>query len=272
MSAAVKDVAKELYRFVEGGTGFIYTVTSSDEEETYDAGDGAELYVPITIGRDEVQGKGEMTRQNLTISFSIDNEVAKRWFVSSLDFPLTITVFSKENDEVEVEWKGRLASVAPKKSQIDFVFESVFTSMRRMGLRQRYQANCPHALYGKGCNLNKESFDVSGAVTFAENAVVTMPAAAAYADGYFSSGIFEDMDGNLRFIVSHVGSTLTLIRPMNTLLQYIADNGYGGLTCRIFPGCDRSTDVCHNRFNNLLNHGGFPFMPRKNPFGGSSIV
>lgn len=264
---------KELYRFVEGDSDFVYTVTSADSEDEYDAGSGVETYVPVALGRDEVESKGEMSRENLTISFSIDNPTARKWFLSSLDFPLTVAVFSKDlrTETVEIEWKGRLASVSPKKSEIEFTFESVFTSLRRMGLRQRYQVNCPHALYGKGCNIDKEDFAVTGSVTNVTNAVVTVPAAASYPDGYFSSGIFEDMNGNLRFVLSHVGSTLTLIRPMNTLADYAAANGYP-IPCRLFPGCNRAVDICNSRFGNLNNYGGFPFIPGKNPFGGSSIV
>lgn len=259
---------KELYRFVEGDSAFIYTVTSADEEAEY----AGETYVPVSMGRDEVESKGEMARDNLKISFSLANAVARKWFVSSLDFPLTLTVFSQEDNETEIEWKGRLSSVSPKKSEIEFTFESVFTSMRRMGLRQRYQVTCPHALYGKGCKLNKEDFDTPGTVTNVTNATVIVPEAAGFADGHFTSGIFEDNAGNLRFITSHVGSTLNLIRPMNPLIDFVAANGYAGLTCRLFPGCDRTTTTCNNRFGNLNNYGGFPFIPGKNPFGGSSIV
>lgn len=260
---------KELYRFVEGDSDFIYTVTSADEEAEYDG----DTYTPVPIGRDEVESKGEMTRENVKISFALDNEVARKWFLSSLDFPLTVTIYSQNEDlETETEWKGRLASVAPNRTEIEFTFESVFTSLRRIGLRQRYQITCPHALYGKGCKLDKDDFDTAGTITDVTNAVVTVPEAAGFADGYFASGIFEDNQGNLRFIMSHVGSTLTLIRPMNALIDYVGNNGYAGVTCRLFPGCDRSTTVCNDRFNNLDNHGGFPFIPGVNPFGGSSIV
>lgn len=267
-----REVYKELYRFVEGDSGAIYTVTNADETEVYDAGDGAETYAPVEIGRDEAVGKGNMERANVTISFALSNERVMNWFTSSLDFPITVTIFSKDEETYEVEWKGRLASVTPEKSTLKFVFESVFTSMRRMGLRQRYQITCPYSLYGDGCGLDKEDFDTSGAITNVTNNVVTFPAADAFADGYFNAGIFEDNVGNLRFITSHVGDQLTLIRPMNPLLAYIAENGYTGLTGRIFPGCDRSTQTCNDKFNNLLNHGGFPFMPNKNPFSGSSIA
>lgn len=257
---------RELYRFVEGDSGNVFTYTSADTPYTY----AGEVYVPVPVGRDEVENKGEMTRENVTISLSIDFTMAKKWFVMSLDFPLTVSIFSVENDVVEIEWKGRLASVAPKKSVIDFVFESVFTSMRRMGLRQRYQITCPHSLYGRGCNLNKESFATVAGVTAANNAVLTIPGAAAFDDGFFASGMFEDHNGNLRFITSHVGETITLIRPMNSVIAEGIENGFP-INCRLFPGCDRRNTTCNSRFNNLNNFGGFPFIPGKNPFDGSIV-
>ena len=222
---------KELYRFVEGDSDFVYTITSADTDEDYDG----ETYTPVSMGRDEIESKGELSRDNIKISLPLDNDTARKWFTSSLDFPLTVSIFSKEDDTVEIEFKGRLTSVAPKKSVIEFTFESIFTSLRRMGLRQRYQINCPHVLYGRGCGLDKDDFETAGTITDVTNSVITVPEAAAFADGYFSAGIFEDNAGNLRFILSHVGSVLTLIRPMNPLIEHVIENGYGGLTCRVFP-------------------------------------
>jgi len=259
---------QELYRFVEGNSDFIYTVTSADVEVEYNG----ETYVPVALGRDEVESKGEMSKENLKVSFSLANAIARKWFVSSLDFPLTLTIFSKEEDIIETEWKGRLTSVSPDKADISFTFESVFTSMRRMGLRQRYQVTCPHALYGKGCKLEKDDFEYSVSITDVTNTTITIPEAASFPAGFLKSGIFEDNAGNLRFITSHDGAEIKLIRPMNPLIEYVAINGYGGLVGRVFPGCDRTTNHCKNRFDNLDNYGGFPFIPGKNPFGGSSIV
>jgi hypothetical protein len=34
----------------------------------------------------------------------------------------------------------------------------------------------------------------------------------------------------------------------------------------LYPGCDRSLAMCDERFNNAVNHGGFPWLPNSNPF------
>ena len=74
------------------------------------------------------------------------------------------------------------------------------------------------------------------------------------------------------------GNVLSLSRPIETLAE-VSDgygNNYGGFygssTVTLYPGCTKSRAVCKNKFDNLNNYGGFPWIPTKNPFGGSSIV
>ena len=40
----------------------------------------------------------------------------------------------------------------------------------------------------------------------------------------------------------------------------------------IAPGCDLRAATCAVKFGNLANFGGFPEIPGRNPFGGTSIV
>lgn len=265
---------KELYRFVEGSS--VWTVTSGDSSEVYNG----ETYIPVTIGRSEAESKNELSRANLQITVDLDNAMGRRWLKNILDEVVSLTLFSKDGADVAVIWKGRLSSVKPEEIAITLVFESIFTSLRRPGLRAKYQRSCPHALYGRGCFLNKEDWAVTDVVTNVAGATVVMPIAATYPTGYFTSGMIEAPDGTLRFIINHVGDTLTLIRALDPLTAAFAEAGYGlsygeyfgGVKARIFPGCDRTKETCDSKFNNLLNMGGFPYIPIKNPFSGSSIV
>lgn len=271
--------SNSLYNIIISTTtadSLVWTLTSADTDETHNG----ETYISTAIGRNEVESKNELSRANLTVTVSLDNPMGRRWLRNTGDSVVTLNVFVKNEFETIVAWKGRLASVKPNEKSIELVFESIFTSLRRPGLRQRYQRTCPHVLYGAGCTLDKEDFAVSGEVTNVAGTVVTMPIAATYPNGFFNAGMIEAPDGTLRFVTSHVGQTLTLIRPLESLSEFFAKNGYGegygygygGLVVRIFPGCDRIKETCKNKFNNLNNFGGFPFIPLKNPFGGSSIV
>lgn len=265
---------KELYRFVEGSS--VWTVTSADSSEVYNG----ETYVPVTIGRSEAESKNELSRANLQITVDLDNEMGRRWLRSFLDEVITLSIFTKDGDDVGIVWKGRLSAIKPDNSSIVLVFESVFTSLRRPGLRARYQRSCPHTLYGRGCNLDKDDFAITGLVASVESNIVRMAVASGYPDGYFSAGMIEAPDGSLRFITDHKGDTLTLIRSLDPLTNAFLSAGYGmsyggyygGISARIFPGCDRTKEVCRNKFDNLPHYGGFPYIPLKNPFGGGSIV
>lgn len=256
----------------------VWTLTSADSDEVFNG----DTYVSTAVGRDEVQSKNELSKANLTVTVSLDNPMGRRWLRTSVDAIVGLTLFVKDMETATtvVGWKGRLASVKPTEKSIQLIFESVFTSLRRPGLRQRYQRTCPHALYGPGCNVAKEDFAVSGQVTNVDGTSVTMPVAASFPNGWFTAGMIEAPDGTMRFITAHSGSTLTLIRPLDSLSNAYANQGYGqaygygygGLVARIFPGCDRTTQTCKTKFNNLNNNGAFPFIPFKNPFSGSSIV
>lgn len=266
---------KELYRFVEGPQ--VWTVTSADEDETYND----EVYTSTTVGRNEIENKNQLSRANIEVSFSLDNQMARRWMRQTMETVVSLTIFAKDsNGVITVSWKGRLASVKPEKTAITLIFESVFTSLRRPGLRARYQRACRYVLYGRGCKLNKDDFAVIGQVTAVTGQTVVVPEAASFANGYFTGGMIEGPDGALRFITNHNGSTLTLIRMLESINEGFVNAGYGrgygmsygGLSCRIFPGCPRERNICNSRFDNLDNYGGFPFIPLRNPFDGSSIV
>lgn len=264
----------ELYRFVEGA--LIHTATSCDTDQVYNS----ETYVSTSLGRNEIENKNELSKENIEVYLSLDNPTGRRWLKSILDTVVTLTLFSKIDASVNVIWKGRLASVKPDASTITLIFESVFTSLRRPGLRNKYQKSCPYVLYGRGCNLNKNDFAVSSQITGVSGSVVTATAAASKPDGTYNAGMIQGPDGAFRFIINHVGTQLTLIRPLDSLTLGFANSGYGKgyglaygqLVANIYPGCDRTKETCKNVYNNLDNFGGWPFIPIKNPMAGSSIV
>lgn len=253
----------EFFKIVEGATVFNYTSSDSDIVHLGDT------YTPIAMGRTEVETKNELSRANVELSFSLDSEIGKRYMKSVIDTIVSLTIFSKQDATVNVTWKGRLASVKPQDSNVKLVFESVFTSLRRPGLRRRFQRNCPHVLYGRGCRLNKDDFDAAGVATFANGANYIVTGAGTFADGWFTGGMLKAPDGTFRFIIGHSGNNITLIRPIDSLTEAIAG---GSQPVTLYPGCDRSPQTCQGKFNNLANNGSFQFIPTRNPFSGSSFA
>jgi uncharacterized phage protein (TIGR02218 family) len=249
-----------LYKFAnERGT---FTYTSRASSVTYESTE----YVPQAITHGDVSSSGDMTKDALSLRMPRGNEVAQSLLVGEVDTPTTLTIFRGHEGDFVVYWRGRVASSSASGAGITLSCESVFTSMRRPGLRARYQRNCRHSLYGTGCGVSREAMKVVGSATAVDGTALVVSEAGGFADGYFIGG-YVRVGLATRFIVAHAGTALTLMRPMESL-----NSADLPAEVELFPGCDKSRETCAAKFGNLPNYGGFPWIPLKNPFGFTSIV
>lgn len=94
-----------------------------------------------------------------------------------------------------------------------------------------------------------------------------MPQADVLPSGYFSGGYIEWEVAigivERRFISDHTDAALTVTSAVGTLP--------GGTPVKIYPGCDHTLATCNTKFANAINYGGMPYIPTKNPFGGSPV-
>lgn len=257
----------ELYKFVENSNSWFYT--SGATAEVY----SGDTYLPLAgTSRTDTQVKNELSKANVDVTLPLSSELGMRHLRAIVEAFVGLTIYSKnEVGTVRVEWKGRLSGVRPDGAVIKLVFESIFTSLRRPGLRRRFQRTCPHSLYGRACGLDMEDWGALGDVTTVAGVTVVMANAAFFPDQYYRQGIIKASDGTLRFITNHVGNTLTLIRPLDQLSLDFATAPLA-TDATIYPGCNRLKETCKDTFDNILNNGSFPWLPTKNPVGGNSIV
>lgn len=264
-------IKTELFRFTEKDSAQVWTYTSGNEVVSYNAGFGLENYTPIPVGRTEVETRKELVRANIELTVPLDNIMGLKWLADHGEMFVFLTIFERAtNGDISVVWKGRLVNTVPGMTNIMLRFESVFTSLRRSGIRARYQKSCRHALYGPRCRLNAEDFAVAGTLTAATGTVVTVTQAALQPNGYYVGGMLRSPDGVLSFIVDHVGTQITLQTISYSLVSNMSE-GFP-VAVQIYPGCDRNRQTCIDKFNNLLNYGGFDWIPEVNPVGGTSIV
>jgi len=252
----------ELFRFVHGPTVWTY---SSGPEIDYNG----ETYVAFPIGRDDMQQTKELHKSPLEVLIPRTSELSLLYLAGNPEHIITLTVFRVHvgaSDGPVVYWKGRIVSADwPDNVTASLKCESVFTSLKRPGLRARYQRPCRRALYETGCNVDKAAYAVAGTVSAinAAKTVLTVAAADALADGWYSGGMVETPTGGFLFVTSHSGSSLTLANPCSLAVSDAVT---------IYPGCARNRETCKNKFNNILNFGGWPWIPSRNPFDGRSLV
>lgn len=269
-----------LYQFVEGEQ--VWRFTSRAEAWISAGSDGAEiLWEPAAVAHSDVVQTSEIERGRLKLVWPLSQPFARRFLAPMANTPITLTIFRGHEQvpgETVAHWKGRVVGAEVEGSRILLTCESIFSTLRRAGVRAKYQRLCRHALYGRGCGLDIALSWLSGTATAATGNAVTIPEAAGQPNGWFRGGVLR-FGTQLGFITGHAGALLTLSRPIPELAAAIAApeiNPETGDPLPVFvdiaPGCDLRAGTCAGKFGNLLNFGGFPEIPGRNPFGGGSIV
>lgn len=257
-----------LYLFAAGAEAWRFAALEAEVARM------GETWTPSAIGHGAVTQSGDPRRVDVTVAFPISDPFARR-FLGPPGDPVSLTIFRGHahdpSGETVAWWKGRVVSGRAEGERILLRCESLFTSMRRQGVRAKYQRTCRHALYHGGCRLRLEDWRVPATVTAigVDPVRITVPEAAAQADGWWRGGILKHGDA-MGFVLRHAGDALTLSARMPELEEAVA--AHGSAAVEIAPGCDLTRATCDAKFGNVLNFGGFPFIPGRNPFGGSSLV
>jgi len=253
----------ELYEFVQGLERWYYV---SGVNEIVRLG---QTYIPFPIERDRVKQTSDIFKNGMKLTFPRDNSFARQYLGFAPEEVTTVTVYrghyGDADEEFIVYWKGRIVGAKASENTVDIDCESIFTSIKRPGLRARFELTCRHTLYLSGCNINRETYKHEGPVLSLGNRLaITVSNASLQDDGFYTGGMMVLPNGTSRFLTDHVGDVVTLSRPIETLV--------GGMTVAIYPGCDHLKTTCIDKYDNLLNFGGFPYIPSRNPFNGSSIA
>jgi uncharacterized phage protein (TIGR02218 family) len=259
----------EVIRFTLGAESFFYTPS----EDTISI--GAEDYVPTPIKRGKISQSPEDRDNVLEFTVDGDNEFARRYIgvvpgsralvtvrrVQRPDFPgpEVITLFEGYVSSVKFEQDGHVAKIA---------VQSIAAATSRPIPRFTYQGLCNHVLYDDGCKVDPTdtTFRHTGTVSNVVDNTITVIGADGFPDGYFTGGFVEADGGNdARLILNHVGNVLQLLLPFpfSTL----------GAVVVVLAGCDHTIATCDQKFfttedptSNVINYGGFAFIPTKDIF------
>ncbi|WP_210879992.1 phage BR0599 family protein [Roseovarius autotrophicus] len=269
-----------LYQFVEGDQ--VWRFTSRATAWT-SAGSGGEtiIWEPAAVAHGDVVQTSEIERGRLELTWPLSHPFARRFLGPLGNTPVTLTIFRGHEQvpgETVAHWKGRVMGAEVEGQRIILQAESIFSTLRRAGVRAKYQRLCRHAHYGRGCTLDIALHWRAGTVTAVAGVLVTISEAAEYPDGWFRAGVLR-FGPELGFITGHAGAVVMLSRPIPELAVALAapeiDPETGDplpVLANIAPGCDLRASTCVNKFGNLPNFGGFPEIPGRNPLGGGSIV
>lgn len=228
-------------------------------------------YIPNYVSHSVISQSGNLDRVDNTIKLSLNDGFAKSMLGPAGAETATVVIArghrGDPDSEVLVQWQGRVVEASVDRQEVALRCESVFTSMRRSGLRPKFTRSCRHALYQKGCGVDLSSMIEQAQATSISGLVITVPDAATHPDGWYKGG-FVKFENYFMFVLRHVGDQVS-VRSVSSefkdaFLSGVVDVG-------IAPGCDLTLQTCADKFSNSDNYGGNPWMPRKNPFGSNGV-
>lgn len=156
---------------------------------------------------------------------------------------------------------GRVAEVDAGRTMATFTINSHLELLNQNMPRSLYQSSCRYTLFDGGCTLLKASFSVSGTISTGSTGTLLNATGLSNVTGYFdlgsisfTSGVNEGFARTVKAYVHGSPSTINLTNPFGTPPS-------SGDTFTIYPGCDKTQATCQNKFSNLLNFGGMPFVP-----------
>jgi uncharacterized phage protein (TIGR02218 family) len=244
----------ELFRFTLGNQVFCYSggqqsVVYQDEE-----------YRPRAIQAGAFDQTADMQRSKRVVSSQKDLEVAALYVSGPPEGTVGVTIFCLLEGAI---WKGRISGVEFSDSKAEITCESVFTQLRRVGLRRVYQVPCPLVLYGPQCGKNRDQYRLDGAVAWIDGFAVHAAVFASKPSGWLAGGFVVSPKGR-GMIMQHSGDGITLAAPIPGLAWNDPITAYAG--------CSRDLTACDTKFANTANFGGCPYLPAKNPFSGDALV
>lgn len=152
---------------------------------------------------------------------------------------------------------GRTSVIDPAGgTKISMAVKSELVVLDTQMPRNKFQTGCKNTLFDDGCTLDKDAAAVAGNLTVGSTRQLLNWADADA--GVFDLGTitFETGPnvGVSRTVRVSTGSQLVLVFPLD-FVPGATDQ------FKAYPGCDLTASTCLNKFANLDNFRGFPYVP-----------
>jgi uncharacterized phage protein (TIGR02218 family) len=245
----------ELYHFwTESDLEWYYS--NSDVPITFESN----LYSPTALTRGTVEWDSQLNISKLTVTLSHTREPVLQYIAQNPLDVVWVTVMRLFRDqdpyEAGIIFVGQIKDVA---------FQGVSAVANCVGFEVYLDRQIPTLRYQKQCNWifgDANCTAIGNIQTGTVSSVsdtgleVDVDGISPEDDGYYDLGKFVFGD-NKRMITSYSGSTF-IIRNKIEPLQ-------AGDSVTVYPGCDGNIITCRDTYDNVVNFGGFPYIPSDNP-------
>lgn len=242
---------RELYTFKTSDATYRYT--SAEKSVVY----GGEAYAAEPISRGDF--KKDYAAENTTVTLPLSLQPAPRFRLMSPSSYMLVTI--QKNDGTPL-FNGKVSSCSfdVKKGTATLKIISTQALLKTIIPSRTYSLSCGYELFGFGCGLNADSWKLN-VIPSADASKITFTHSAFGVRGadYYAGG-YAKLGEEYSYIVSHQGSVIKLLFPLQTFT--------GAEEVAFYPGCNKTRAACKTKFVNERRYGGFPFVPNINPMEG----
>ena len=248
----------ELYHIWKLNADVHYRYTSGDVAVTY----LGNAYTPATIQRGPVQYDTKLEASSLTVNAArVTTPFIEYLAVNPLDL-YWIEVLKLFRDQVPLEasviFVGQIKTVGFKGIAVTIDCAGFEAYLKKSIPQFRYGPQCNWTLYDSKCTIDKTLYVADAALTnlSTDGLELTSATFALQADDYYRYGYAEFGDAK-RMITSHTSDVIQL--------NYRIPGLVNGDTVTVYAGCDLSIEMCRDKFSNVVNFGGHPYIPIDSP-------
>lgn len=252
----------EGYYFI--GTQKSYRYTNAQTDVTIN---GLQYFAQRIKRTGIASGTQEDDNLEVEIELPANLELVTDYAFASSPPELSVTIYRYHEDSNSatdwvIVWTGKVSSISVKEATAFLQVPSIMSLILAGTVPKNfYQNPCNHTLYDSRCKVVKATYTASTVITSVSGTTIGVTN-DGFADNFLNAGeIYIPAKGERRAIVSNVANVITINFPFH--------NASVGDGVQLFAGCNHSYQGdCKTKFSNTLNYGGYPYIPKENPFIG----
>jgi len=252
---------------IERRDGQSFGFTDHDVDIVFDDGNGLLTYEAETgysrtaitmsmgLGVDNIDLKGFLTSD----AISEEDLRAGRWdnaqvFISLVNY--------KDLSQGQLKLlRGTLGEVAIGDESYNIELRSLSQPWQQT-ITRVYTPNCTADLGDSRCKVDLSAFRQTGSVDSVIDARRISTTGISGADNFHNGGLLTFTSGPNQGVSLEINNWNASNNRIRTWLGFPFEPQVGD-TIEVIPGCNKTTDHCINKFNNIENFRGFPDVPNQ---------
>lgn len=245
-------------------------------------------YMPTAIKRGSIIRESGIDNQPLEVTVAADCPLSK-WFTKQTPaYKLSLIIRSYQLSDTThtpmVIWVGTIRGGKVEGSELVLQCEPLTVSIKRAGLRRRWQYSCPHALYSDDCGAKVEDHQFTCTmvtkynknwygVTFDTSDPNSTQAVSDWTTlrSGFVSWVSTDNIPNMAMKANVIGTSI-VDGEHRIQLDYPLSGLDTDQDFVVAYGCRHTLDYCRDVLSNVNNYGGAPWIPLTNPIAANQFI